>query len=628
MKRGQTGPRMAVGRNVLAGCLSLAFAQASHGTLPAPATGANVDESRVQKTLYVDPAHTEAADDDKHGAADTPFATLGFACHAAASAKDANLGVKIVLAAGTYREAAEIPPPANGATDTDAPLVIEAAEREQAVIDGADTEGWSPSTWKVEDTRWTHPWPFRRSAATHPAGLPVNATGESYRRGDLVFINGIPLRQVNTAADLAPGCFWGMLPPPAKGRRGAAESGGNAGPVAIVEPPPDTEPAGAIIQVGVRAHGLTIIGRRNVVVRGLLIQHAAEPGGMGEETAGVVLDHCANVLVEDVLSQWNDGVGLMITGGGSPGTDFTLRRVRLLHNGSTGLFVFNVKNLLAEDDETSFNNFRGEWAGWINPNGPAGAKIERVQGSTWRRQHVIGNACRGMWWAGGDTDLTVEDAVVRNNALTGLFVENDPGPVSLRRCLVAGTKGDSGAGDHATVPVAGLALASTPDVTLESNVFAGNATAQLDLGEPSSRAERHVYRHNVFYSADANLYRMPVSEGEMRSGFASYYATLDSQANCFWTPAKTEGIEGYSYRAPNRKTGAVYLAHPFTLEDWQAAAQKETGPANAGNAPTIEVGSLWEDPRFVDPLEGDYRLKKSSPVADWDLPSDEAGAGQ
>ena len=98
-----------------------------------PATGANVDESRVTKILYVDPAHTEAADDDKHGAADAPFATLNYACQAAVWAKDDNIGVKLVLANGIYREAAEIPAPPKGKADTEAPLVIEAAERDQAV---------------------------------------------------------------------------------------------------------------------------------------------------------------------------------------------------------------------------------------------------------------------------------------------------------------------------------------------------------------------------------------------------------------------------------------------------------------------------------------------------------------
>ena len=452
------------GLSLVAGALFLVHLRASAATLPVPATGANVDEGRVTKILYVDPAHTEAADDGKHGTADAPFGTLGFACEAAAELKDANMGVKIILAAGTYREEAVIRPPRAGAADTDAPLIIEAAEREQAVIDGADTEGWSPSTWKVDGARWTHPWPFRRGAVARPsAGVPaVGANAESYRRGDLVIVNGVLLRQVNTAADLAPGSFWAMLPVPNGGRHGNTVST-NVGTAAVVQPPEDTEAAGSIIQVGVRAHGLTITGRRNVVVRGLLIQHAADPGGAGERTAGLVLDGCTNVLVEDVLSQWNDGAGLLISGRGmgiSASGDFTLRRVRLLHNGGSGLEAAGGRNLLAEDCETSFNNFRGDWAGWVDPQGPAAVKAEGIQGSTWRRQHVIGNVCRGLWWTAGSTDVTVEESVVRDNCVSGVCVENNAGPVAIRRCLVAGTKSTPSVRDN-LVAAAGLLLVGT-----------------------------------------------------------------------------------------------------------------------------------------------------------------------
>ena len=592
------------------------------------ATGANVDESRVTKILYVDPAHTEAADDAKHGTADAPFATLEFACEAAARAKDADTGVKLILAAGIYREEAVVRPPRAGAVDTDAPLVIEAAEREQAVIDGADTEGWSPSTWKVEDSRWTHPWPFRRSGMAHPAGLSASATGESYRRGDLVIVNGTLLRQVNAAADLAPGCLWGMLPVPNGGRHGNAV-GGNVGTMVVVQPPEDTELPGSIVQVGVRPHGLTITGRRNVVVRGLLIQHTADPGGNGEKTAGLVLDHCANVLVEDVLCQWNDGTGLTISGRGDSGTasaGFTLRRVRLLHNGGSGLEVSGVQNLLAEDNETSFNNFRGEWAGWIDPQGPAAVKAEAVRDSTWRRQHVIGNVCRGMWWAGEDADVTIEDAAIRGNLVSGICVENNVSPVLIRRCLVAGTKSPPSVRDN-PVSSAGLALIGTQDVTLESNIFADNALTQLGLGEetanPTRLAQRHVYRHNVFFcgNADASLYRLAAANTAVKDEFDAYYATLDSQENCFWNPLKTDVFDEYSVRPGRGKTPATYTARTSKLDGWQASAPKEVGAR-------IEVGSLWQDPLFNDPSEGDYRLKPASPVGDWNVPSDEAAASQ
>ncbi len=621
---------------ILAVLLSLAGNAAA--AWPVLATGANVDESRVQQTFYVDPAHTEAADDDKHGAADLPFATLNYACQIAAKAKDANVGVKIVLAAGTYREAATVPAPPGGKPDTDALLVIEAAEREQAVVDGADTEGWSPSTWKVEGTRWTHPWPFRRNAPARPAaGIPANATGESSRRGDLVFINGTLLRQVNQAADLAPGCFWAMLPVNPSGRRGsAAAGGGQTGTVAVVVPPPETELPGAIIQVGVRPRGLTISGRRNVVVRGLLIQHAAQPDGAGENTAGLWLDRCSNVLVEDVLSQWNDGVGLEILGHGegAASADFTLRRVRLLHNGGSGLTASSLKNLLAEDCETSFNNFRGDWAGWIDPAGSAGVRLGGVPGvsvSTWRRQQIVGNACHGLWSVEGGTDLTVENSVVRDNGVTGMCIENHHGPVWVKRCVIDGTKNGPG-GQNGGAVGAGLSLKSTPDVTLESNVFANNAATQLGIGVGAGKSplqtERHVYRHNVFYSkdADSSLYRMPdlLHVGSL----ASYYLTLDSQENCFWNPDKLEMFEGYFYLPVAHAPSVLSKSQASNLEGWQADVQRQVAATDAKARPKIEEGSRWQDPLFVDPAAGDYRVKKASPVAEWDLPSDEAAGGQ
>ena len=117
---------------------------------PTPATGANVDEARVQQTLYVDAANGEAADDDKHGTAEAPFATVAYACGVAGKLKDADRGVKVLVGRRDVpRDGRNLPArrPAR-ARHVDAPLVIEAAEHDQTVIDGADAEGWTPSTWQ------------------------------------------------------------------------------------------------------------------------------------------------------------------------------------------------------------------------------------------------------------------------------------------------------------------------------------------------------------------------------------------------------------------------------------------------------------------------------------------------
>ena len=219
-----------------------------------------------------------------------------------------------------------------------------------------------------------------------------------------------------------------------------------------------------------------------------------------------------------------------------------------------------------------------------------------------------------------NTDVALEDTVVRDNFITGICIENDPGPVRLRRCLVAGTKGPPGAGGN-PLWCAGVSVSGTPDVTLESNVVADNAGTQLNLGEPSpkpiTRDERQSCHHNVFYSTDPeeSLCRMPAANGEPKPEADTNHPESGSRENCFWNPSKDEVFVSDVYSAATRKTGALYTSHGFNLAEWQTSFQKE-------------AGSLWQDPLFVDPAEGDYRLKATSPVKDWDLPSDEGSAGQ
>ena len=611
-------------------CCSLLCSTSAFSVRAVEATGATVDESKVVHTYYVDPAGADAADDDQHGTQDSPFVTLRRALDAALRDKDANIGAKVIIAAGVYRETIDIPAPTHA--DTDAPLVIEAAERGQTAIDAADAAGWEAGTWsKTAKESWTHPWPFGGTAHTPTphGGSPHNrsapAPAADNAGAPLVFFNGLALRQEASApGPTAPGTFV----------VGHAPKTGSATLLVWRQDADDDLPDNNQFQVGVRDHAMLVTGRRNVVVRGLVLQHAANP--MGAPLAGLVFVGCSHVLVEDVLSQWNDGAGLLLKGStAAPWSEgFTLRRVQLIHNGQSGLAAENLKNVLAEDCETSFNDFRGEWAGILDPQAPAaGLKVHGLHGSTWRRQRAVANFARGLWWSSDCTDLFVEDSVVRDNLLGGIFVENCPGPTVVHGSLIAGNKIVAGTKPEAAQPAA-VSVEASPDVTLENNVIAGNAMPQLGLRNVAERtdgtnfetgaktvlrAERHAYRHNAVWVADADqpLVDLPVSDATGKSDFAFYYGTLDSDENCFWNPAATEVFCTYD-RTSYHRTG-------LSLAGWRTFLATR---ASAGSAHQPEAGSLWQDPQFMEPEEGDYRLQARSPLTDWGLPAEEGGAAQ
>ncbi len=618
---GQAATRLAIGLSFVL-CLATAVA-----VEPPAATGAKVDESKVAKIYYVDPAGADAADDDKHGTQDSPFLTLKHAVAIALHDKDANVGAKIIIAPGTYRESIDIPAPAGNAADTEAPLVIEAAERDQTVIDAADASGWEADTWKTNGPVRVHSWPFDKPPGSR-GGTDLLA-----QRPGIITLNGTTLRQVASTTALVPGSFEIV---PGTDRK-------NPGWDVRLLPPEDVEKgAEEVFSVGVRGHGLRITGRRNLVVRGLMFQHAASPNPAAPTEslpAGIELLNCANVLVEDVLSQWNDGLGLLLRGSATApwSAGFTLRRVQLIHNGTSGLLAENLKNVLSEDCETSFNNFRGEWAGTSDPQGPAGVKAHGLHGATWRRHRAVANFSRGLWWTGDCADLLVEDAVLRDNFFSGLFIEDSPGPSVVRGCFISGNKLPSGSKPETSQPAA-VSVEASPDVTLENNVIAGNAMPQLGLRDVAERtdgtnfetgakttlrAERHIYRHNAFWGADANqvLCDLPVSDRAGKSDFAFYYGTLDSDENCFWNPAAAEVFCTYD-RTAYRRPG-------MSLAGWRTFLMAHAGAGGGGGGDRRpEMGSLWQDPLFMEPGEGDYRLQAQSPLIDWGLPSDEGAVAQ
>ena len=97
-------------------------------------TGATIPEERVTAILHVDNVN-DAASDENPGTEAQPLLTLGRATALANANNRKNIGTRILVHPGTYRECLELP--FLGDSTTDAPLVIEATEKGKTIVSGS-----------------------------------------------------------------------------------------------------------------------------------------------------------------------------------------------------------------------------------------------------------------------------------------------------------------------------------------------------------------------------------------------------------------------------------------------------------------------------------------------------------
>jgi hypothetical protein len=119
-------------------------------------------EERVDEILYVDRSHPQASDQNS-GNQILPFRTISKAAAVAAANNSRNVGTKILIAAGIYRETIDLP---KTGRETEAPIIFEAAG--EVIVSGSDVwTGWQRATG---DNVWVHAWPYRWGL---PAGSPT-----------------------------------------------------------------------------------------------------------------------------------------------------------------------------------------------------------------------------------------------------------------------------------------------------------------------------------------------------------------------------------------------------------------------------------------------------------------------
>ena len=376
--------------------------------------------------VYVD---AKVGSDSNSGAQTAPFKSFQAGLNKAIALNQQNIGVKLILNSGVYRESVQI----GNTKATRAPFTIQAAVTGGAVISGSDVvTGWT----QQNSTTWQAPFSDNTGFCAIPSGWPTTFP-PIVQRTEMIFVNGIPLTQVMAYADLKPGTFFFS----------------DAYQMLHITPPAGTNMFTAVVEAAVRPTTLTAIGRYNFVLRGLVFRHAANC----MSTSSVNIFGSTQVLIDSVQAVWNNWGGL----GVYTSNNFTVQNSVASYNGGAGILGDEDTYALYSFNETDYNNWRGaqgafyDWA-------MGGMKLFQMRTATVQNQFSYNNQAQGLWFDTDNQNVTVNNATIVGNVMAALQVERDEGPITVQN-------------SHFCSSGQGINVLTSPKLTIKNNTFYNNS---------------------------------------------------------------------------------------------------------------------------------------------------------
>jgi hypothetical protein len=247
--------------------------------------------------------------------------------------------------------------------------------------------------------------------------------------------------------------------------------------------PPGVTMSTAKIEVAVRANVFNSgYLKHNLVIRNLVFEHGASQFEIGGTVriGGNTFDykpeyHVRDILMQDCDVRWGNGHGLATQGC----LNFTMQRVRMLHNGVNGIGAAYVQGSVWEDVETSYNNWRAVWGGGY-PWALAATKIKWCsKNMTHIRHKSVGNASWGFWIDGNNYNNVYEGFTLTGNT-RGMHLEISEGPLKVNNANIS---------DNTEL---GLRLTEVRDVTISNSTLANNGHTQIQAEVKDAGRYREV----------------------------------------------------------------------------------------------------------------------------------------
>jgi Right handed beta helix region len=523
---------------------------------------ANIVENQTT-FVYVD---AKTGSDSNSGAQSSPFKTLQAGINKAITINQQNIGVKVIVNSGVYRESIQI----GNYKATRAPFTIQAAVTGAAIVSGADViTGWA----QQNSTTWQAPFSDSTGFCAIPSGWPATYAPIT-RRTEMVFVNGTPLTQVMAYADLKPGTFFFS----------------DAYRMLHISPPAGTNMATAVIEAAVRPTTFTAIGRYNFVVRGLVFRHAANC----LNTSSFNIFGSTQVLIDSVQALWNNWGGLGIY----TSNYFTVQNSVANYNGGAGILGDQDKYSLFSFNETDYNNWRGAQAAFYDW-AMGGIKLFQMRNATVQNHFSYNNHAQGMWFDTDNQNVTVDNATLVGNVMAGLQIERDEGPLTVKN-------------SHFCTSGQGINVLTSPNLTIQNNTFYNNSgtnkfQAEIFIaGQAGGRLINDYLTgqaYNLFttnMALSGNIFQN-ASSGQLVFGtylggsdWTQFASTLKASSNTWYDPTTTNSFKIVSGKTVN-------------LAAWQSAVQ--TDYSSVWATPSTSPASFCTAPK---PAFSDFRVEVDS----------------
>ena len=504
--------------------------------------------------IYVDGS---SGSDSNPGTVTSPFKTVQAAINKANISNRASVGIKVIVNPGVYREYVSI----GSYNVTSAPLTVEAASRGTALISGSELlTGWTQESANIYSTSWT----ADLGVCPIPNGWPTNFAPIA-RRPEMVFVDGIPLTQTMSYAELVPGTFF-------------VDETANT---MFVSPGTSTNMATAVVEAAKRTQTLSVSGRTNVVLRGLVFRHAANC--MNSSSAAI--NGSNNVLVDGVQALWNNWGGFGVFNS----SNVTVQNSVASYNGGVGFTSTKDQSTLFNSSESDYNNWRGAQAAYYDW-AMGGTKFFQMRSTTVQNHISYNNQAQGLWFDTDNKNILIDNATLSGNTQAALQIERNEGPITLQN-------------SHLCFSGQGVNVLTSSDLTVKNNTFYNNSGTnkyQADIYLAGQAGGKIITDWQTGQSYDLFTTGMVLSGntfqdssvGQLVFGtylggtdWTSFWTTLKASDNTWFNSATTS-----AFKIPNGKT--------VNLAGWQSAISSDysstwappaTSPAATCSAPNPEL---------------------------------------